>query len=162
MNAEGGDDADLIAENLFLSIKNAKINNILYEKYYYLCDILFEKSEYFQGVDLKHAPEGTRIEQIFYLWRQCPPKMYRAVMEANGLSLEPPFDDGITVTLKDDGTYVTLVDINDFDIENRGSFTLVFEPDRDVKDITKCIAEILGKRKMTVKDMRTKIREMQR
>lgn len=159
MNAEGGDDADIITENLYILLKEAKINEIDLDKYYGFSEEVLIKSEHFQGVELARIPDGSRIEQMFYIWRQCPPKLFRSVAERNGVSIEPPFDEGIAIKLKDDGVYVTVVDIGDFAIENRGSLTMVFEPQRDIGSLTRGMQKFFKGRKVSVTDARTRVAE---
>ncbi len=160
MNAEGGDDADFITENLFLLIRRAKERGIPLVRYYNFGEEILKKSEYFQGVELGRVPNGSPIERMFYIWRQCPPKVFGSVMNANGLSLESPFDEGITIKLQDDGIYVTVVEVGDFAIESRGSYTMVFEPRRDPDSIVQEIEKIFGRQKVTVKDTRTRSRSL--
>jgi hypothetical protein len=156
MNDQGGDDPDYITENFFYLIREAKKKNIFLNRYYFIGDDLMKRSQYFQGINIDSESKEPLIAQAFWLWRQCPPKMYKAVMAANGCSLEPPFDEGLTITLKDDGIYLTIVDIGEnFEIENRGSATMFFGNERRLEDILETVKIIHPGTIPTIKDLRS-------
>lgn len=160
-NAEGGDDPDYITENFFYMIRDAKKRNIYHDNYYFVGEDLITISKTLQSIEAETDKSIPRIGQLFWVWRQCPSRMYEAVMNANGGSLAPPFDEGMTIYIKDDGFYITFVDSGqDFDIINRGSMTTFNSwcknTEEDLRKTIEITSQLSQKFKLpfVVKDMR--------
>lgn len=158
MNADGGDDPDYITENFFYLFRDAKkiFNTQEIDRYYRIEEELLEKSKYYQGIDIQKIPHGPRIQQAFWLWRQCPPKALKELMANEGLVIDPPFEEGVTIVISDNMTAVTLVDSgDDFEIQNRGSATMGFDKDKDINEIVRFARANHPHQKIIIKDFRS-------
>jgi hypothetical protein len=102
MDAQGGDDNDLIMEYFGLLLKDATERNLLHTNYYFLHDRVLETFKKCLGFPADCQVPGTPLEQAYLIWRQTPPGQQAALLHANGFSVSHHADDyikypGITI-----------------------------------------------------------------
>lgn len=84
MDAQGGENVELLAGLYGALVNNAKTRGLLLDDYYYLSDRTIEVFKRFQGFDQSHRFPGTRLEQAYLIWRNAPVQLMRFLLEANG------------------------------------------------------------------------------
>ncbi|WP_461602316.1 HNH endonuclease [Aeromonas rivipollensis] len=91
MDAEGGEDIELLTEFFWRLLTDAKERNLLRDDFYFLSDHALGAFKITQGF-APHTPfPGGRLEQAYLIWRQTPRGMLDAVLAANGFALPPGF-----------------------------------------------------------------------
>lgn len=91
MDAEGGENIERMVELLGCLASDAQERGILCDKYYYLSDQYLRTCKRFQGISEGTEFPGTRLEQAYWIWRQTPREMLRALLSANGFELPEDF-----------------------------------------------------------------------
>jgi hypothetical protein len=89
MDAEGGDDNDLITQYFGWLLADARERGLLREDYYFLHDRVLQTFKELQGLRPDLVLPGTSLEQAYLIWRQTPARMLGALMEANGFERLP-------------------------------------------------------------------------
>lgn len=89
MDAEGGEDIELLWSYFCLLIEDAKRRSLLRDDFYYFTDQLLAKFKLFQSLDYDLVFPGTRLEQAALIWRQTPRCTMNAILEANGFPPVP-------------------------------------------------------------------------
>lgn len=85
MDAEGGEDIELLWSYFCTLIDDARNRSLLSrEDFYYFTDQLLAKFKLFQSLDYDLAFPGTRLEQAALIWRQTPRCTMNAILEVNG------------------------------------------------------------------------------
>jgi hypothetical protein len=82
MDAEGGENIDLLTEFFGRLLMNAKRRNILRDDFYFLSDEVLARFKLAQGFEPDYYFAGFRLEQAFAIWDQCPQNTWVAVLEA--------------------------------------------------------------------------------
>jgi hypothetical protein len=91
MDSEGGENIERTVELLGYLASDAQDRGILSDKYYFLSDQYLETCRRFQGIDAGAKFSGARLEQAYWIWRQTPREVLRALLSANGFTLPPDF-----------------------------------------------------------------------
>ncbi|WP_115007151.1 HNH endonuclease [Xanthomonas campestris] len=91
MDAEGGENIERMVELIGLLASDAEERGILSDQYYYLSDNYLRACKNFQSIDADIDFPGTRLEQAYWIWRQTPRSMLRALKQANGFDLPRNF-----------------------------------------------------------------------
>ena len=91
MDAEGGENIELMVELLGYLAADAFERGILSNKYYFLSDRYIETCKKFQGIEKIVQFPGTRLEQAFWIWRQSPREVIRALFLSNGVDIPENF-----------------------------------------------------------------------
>ena len=91
MDAQGGENIDLLTALYGTLAANAKERNMLVEEYYYLDDEVLGIFKAFQGISPELAFPGSRVEQAHLIWRQTPRAMFNAILRACGIELPADF-----------------------------------------------------------------------
>jgi hypothetical protein len=89
MDAEGGDNGNLITEYFGLLVNDATARGILRDDFYFIHDRVLQSFKELQGLRSNLKFPGTPLEEAYLIWRQTPPGMPNAVLEANGISRRP-------------------------------------------------------------------------
>lgn len=82
MDAEGGENIDLLTEFFGRLLMDAKRRNILRDDFYFLSDEVMAKFKLAQGFKPDHYFPGFRLEQAFTIWNQCPQNTLVAMLKA--------------------------------------------------------------------------------
>lgn len=82
MDAEGGENIDMMVELMGRLIFDARERGILCDKYYFLSDQLLSVSKRVQGFDESLQFHGTRLEQAHEIWRRAPSPLMSAILTA--------------------------------------------------------------------------------
>lgn len=91
MDTQGGENIEEMIELLGYLASDAQEREILCDKYYFLSDQYLNTCKNFQGLENSTMFHGTRLEQAYWIWRQTPRQMLKAVLSANGIDLPPNF-----------------------------------------------------------------------
>lgn len=91
MDAEGGENIENMADLLGYLAADAQGRGLLSDKYYFLSDRYLETCRRFQGIDAGAKFPGVRLEQAYWIWRQSPREVLRALLSANGFTLPKNF-----------------------------------------------------------------------
>jgi len=91
MDAEGGENIERMVDLLGYLAADAQERGILCNKYYFLSDRYLTTCKNFLGIEESTKFPGTRLEQAYWIWRQTPRQVLRAILSANGLELPPNF-----------------------------------------------------------------------
>lgn len=91
MDAEGGENIERMVELIGHLVSDAQERGILCEKYYFLSDRYLATCKRFQGIEGHIRFPGARLEQAYWIWRQTPREMLRAILGANGFELPSSF-----------------------------------------------------------------------
>lgn len=91
MDAQGGENIDLLTRFFGALISDAKRRNMLNDEYYYLSDEVLMKFKAFQSISVDLTFPGSRLEQAFLIWRQTPRRTLSAMLQALGYSLPDNF-----------------------------------------------------------------------
>lgn len=91
MDAQGGENIEEMIELIGYLASDAQERGILCDKYYFLSDQYLNTCKNFQGIENGIDFPGTRIEQAYWIWRQTPRQVLRAILSANGVELPPNF-----------------------------------------------------------------------
>jgi hypothetical protein len=84
MDAEGGENIELLAA-LYAALRaDAAARGLLRDDFYFFSDGTLETFKRFQGFGSEHTFPGTRLEQAELIWRGSPLQVMRAILEANG------------------------------------------------------------------------------
>lgn len=88
MDAEGGENIDLMTEFFGRLLADAKRRNLLRDDFYFLSDEVLARFKLAQSFEPDYNFPGTRLEQAFIIWNQCPQNTLTAVIRAafSGLS----------------------------------------------------------------------------
>jgi hypothetical protein len=90
MDAEGGEDIELLWSYFCILIDDARDRSLLHrEDFYYFSDQLLMKFKLFQSLDYDLPIPGTRLEQAALIWRQTSRCTMNAILEANGFPPVP-------------------------------------------------------------------------
>lgn len=90
MDAQGGEKIEQMMRLYSILATDAKERGILRDDFYFLSDDVLGRFKMFQGFDYFTPFPGTRLEQAFLIWAQCPQHVLKAILTANGV----PFLDG--------------------------------------------------------------------
>lgn len=82
MDAEGGENIDLLTEFFGRLLEDAKRRSILRDDFYFLSDEVLTKFKLAQGFEPDSYFYGFRIEQAFAIWNQCPQNTWVAMLKA--------------------------------------------------------------------------------
>lgn len=91
MDAQGGENIERMIELLGYLVSDAQERGMLCDQYYFLSDQYLNTCKNFQGIDNGTHFPGTRLEQAYWIWRQTPRQVLRAILSANGMELPPDF-----------------------------------------------------------------------
>lgn len=91
MDAQGGENIEEMIELLGYLASDAQGRGILCDKYYFLSDQYLNTCKNFQAIEDGIEFPGTRLEQAYWIWRQTPRHLLRAILSANGVELPPNF-----------------------------------------------------------------------
>ncbi|ACT08996.1 conserved hypothetical protein [Dickeya chrysanthemi Ech1591] len=91
MDAECGENIEQTVELLGHLAADAFERGVLSDKYYFLSDKYIEICKKFQGIEEEVQFPGTRLEQVYWIWRQTPRGMLKALLSANGFELPSEF-----------------------------------------------------------------------
>lgn len=91
MDAEGGENIEKMVELLGHLAADASGRGILSDKYYFLSDRYVETCKKLQGIEKEVGFPGSRLEQVYWIWRQTPRELLKALLSANGFELPPNF-----------------------------------------------------------------------
>jgi hypothetical protein len=91
MDAEGGEKIDLLMDLFGALLNDATSRNLLNDDYYYLSDEVLMISKAFQSIPREEIFLGSRLEQAFRIWQQCPRRTLYAVIEAALFDLPDDF-----------------------------------------------------------------------
>lgn len=89
MDAEGGDNNDLITEYFGLLLNDATERGMLRDDFYFIHARVLQSFKELQGLKPHLKFPGTPLEEAYLIWRQTPPGLLNALLEANGLSRGP-------------------------------------------------------------------------
>jgi len=89
MDAQGGEDIDLITSLFHALSVDATRRNVLDDLYYFLSDSALRTFKNFQCIDPRQEFPGFRVEQAYLIWRQTSRAVLRLLLEANGAILPP-------------------------------------------------------------------------
>jgi hypothetical protein len=99
MDAQGGEKIDTMEDLYGRLLDDAGRQGLLCDEFYFLSDITLEKFKMFQGFEPDTLFEGCRLQQAYWIWRQCPRNAAAAILDANGCEMTPgPFGPGVTLT----------------------------------------------------------------
>lgn len=87
MDAEGGEKIDTMERLYGTLLEDARARGILSDKYYFLGDDVLVTFKRFQGFDSETVFPGTRLEQAYLIWRQCPRHTLNAVARTLGFEI---------------------------------------------------------------------------
>lgn len=87
MNAEGGDDNDLIMEYFGLLLEDATERELLHTDFYFLHNRVLQSFKELLGFTADCQFPGTPLEQAYLIWMQTIPGQQAAIMQANGFSI---------------------------------------------------------------------------
>jgi hypothetical protein len=82
MDAEGGENIDLLTEFFGRLLMDAKRRNILRDDFYFLSDEVLARFKLAQGFEPDYCFAGFRLEQAYAIWDQCPQNTWVAVLGA--------------------------------------------------------------------------------
>jgi hypothetical protein len=82
MDAEGGENIDLLTEFFGRLLIDAKERNMLRDDFYFLSDDVLARFKLAQGFEPDYYFGGLRLEQAFAIWDQCPQNTWAAVLGA--------------------------------------------------------------------------------
>lgn len=82
MDTEGGENIDLMTEFFGRLLTDAKRRNLLRDDFYFLSDEVLSRFKLAQGFEPDYYFPGTRLEQAFAIWKQCPQNTLTAVIKA--------------------------------------------------------------------------------
>ena len=91
MDAQGGENIEMLMGFFGALISDAKRRNMLSDEYYYLSDEVLMKFKAFQSISRNLIFPGSRLEQAFLIWRQTPRRTLSAILQAMGFSLPDDF-----------------------------------------------------------------------
>jgi hypothetical protein len=91
MDAEGGEQIERMVELLGYLAADAQERGVLCDRYYFLSDCYLATCKRFQGIEESTQFPGTRLEQAYWIWRQTPRHVLRAILSANGVELPANF-----------------------------------------------------------------------
>lgn len=91
MDAQGGENIEEMVTLLGYLASDAQERGILCDKYYFLSDQYLVTCKNFQGFESDMVFPGTRLEQAYWIWRQAPRQVLKAILSANGVELPPKF-----------------------------------------------------------------------
>jgi hypothetical protein len=91
MDAQGSENIEEMIELLGYLASDAQKRGILYDKYDVLSDQYLNTCKNFQGIKNSIVFYGTRLEQAYWIWRQTPRQMLKAILSANSIVLPPSF-----------------------------------------------------------------------
>jgi hypothetical protein len=84
MDAENGEKIEVLAEFFRRLLADARERNLLRDHFYFLGDQVLAKFKMFQGFEPTFAFPGSRLEQAYLIWRQCPKRMRDALLKSAG------------------------------------------------------------------------------
>jgi len=82
MDAEGGENIDLLTEFFGRLLTDAKQRTILRDDFYFLSDEVLARFKLAQGFEPDYYFAGFRLEQAFAIWDQCPQNTWVAMLGA--------------------------------------------------------------------------------
>jgi len=82
MDAEGGENIDLLTEFFGRLLDDAKHRNLLRDDFYFLSDDVLARFKLAQSFEPNTHFPGTQLEQAFTIWNQCPQNTLIAVLKA--------------------------------------------------------------------------------
>jgi hypothetical protein len=91
MDAEGGENIDLMIALFRTLLEDAVERELLCDRYYFVGDEVLRTFKRFQTIPKHRQFPGTRLEQAYLIWRQTPPVVLPALLRANGLELPDDF-----------------------------------------------------------------------
>jgi hypothetical protein len=91
MDAEGGDDNDLITEYFSILVEDAKHRHMLCDEFYFISDDALRVFKRFQSIREDLEFPGCRLEQAYLIWRQTPRATLHSLLSANGFELPDDF-----------------------------------------------------------------------
>lgn len=100
MDAQGGDNHDLIAHYFRILLEDANERGLLHSDFYFIHDRVLQTFKRLQGRRADSIIPGTPLQQAYLIWTHMPPAVLAALMKVNGID---PFPDdyiplpGVTV-----------------------------------------------------------------
>jgi len=91
MDAEGGEDIELLNEFFWRLLGDARERNLLRDDFYFLSDRALQTFKLAQGFDPGTPFPGMRLEQAYLIWRQTPRGVLNAILSTNGFALPSNF-----------------------------------------------------------------------
>lgn len=91
MDTQGGENIEEMIELLGYLASDSLERGILCDKYYFLSDQYLATCKNFQGIKSCTVFPGTRLEQAYWIWRQTPRQVLKAILSANGVELPTDF-----------------------------------------------------------------------
>lgn len=91
MDAEGGENIELLAEFFVRLLTDARERNLLRDDFYFLSDQVLQSFKRAQGFESDTPFPGSRLEQATLIWRQTPRNMRNAIFAAMGFSVPRDF-----------------------------------------------------------------------
>lgn len=88
---QNGEKIELMMAYYGILMLDAQRSGQLSDDYYYLSDGLLRSFKSMQGFDHSHEFPGTRLEQAYLIWRQCPKQLRDALFQANGIKIPDDF-----------------------------------------------------------------------
>jgi hypothetical protein len=82
MDAEGGENIDLMTEFFGRLLADAKRRQLLRDDFYFLSDQVLAKFKLAQSFERDYRFPGNRLEQAFMIWNQCPQNTLTAMIMA--------------------------------------------------------------------------------
>ena len=82
MDAEGGENIDLLTEFFGRLCDDAKSRHLLRDDFYFLSNEVLAMFKLAQGFEPNQYFPGFRIEQAFAIWNQCPQNTLLALLKA--------------------------------------------------------------------------------
>jgi hypothetical protein len=82
MDAEGGENIDLMTEFFGRLLADAKRRQLLRDDFYFLSDQVLAKFKLAQSFEPDYRFPGNRLEQAFMIWNQCPQNTLTAMIMA--------------------------------------------------------------------------------
>jgi hypothetical protein len=89
MDAQGGDNIDVIIGFFELLAEDQQRRKIGDERHYFVSDPGLRTFKKFQGIRAGLVFPGTRIQQAALIWRQTPRALMGSLLAANGFVLPP-------------------------------------------------------------------------
>jgi len=91
MDAEGGENIDLMMEMYWLLLNDARDREILCDEFYFLSERILQSFKRAQTIEPTLQFPGGPLEQAYLIWRQTPRSMLKALLGANGIELPDDF-----------------------------------------------------------------------
>lgn len=89
MDAQGGDNNDLIAVHFRLLLADANERGLLRTDFYFIHDRVLRTFKQLQGRIADSVIPGTPLQQAYLIWAHMPPAIIAALMKANGFDPFP-------------------------------------------------------------------------